>query len=175
MGRRIGHLRAKCPSWHKTMNHNQSGFKLDQDHGRLHLSKIGDIRIRIGPVRIRAEARNLDFIAFHRSETPDLFGQVRNGDRQQWCMGCAWASRVSRITAGCRDAACTLIVSKHRMLVSSTTGEQPEVNSHAPGIYFSILSLISLKLQRRPRLMPGHLDASESQASLLSSISAQKG
>ncbi|ABK14139.1 hypothetical protein Mthe_0345 [Methanothrix thermoacetophila PT] len=63
MGRRIGHLRAKCPSWHKTMNHNQSGFKLDQDHGRLHLSKIGDIRIRIGPVRIRAEARNLDLIA----------------------------------------------------------------------------------------------------------------
>jgi putative transposase len=41
-GRKIGHVRFKGYGWYKTMNYNQSGFKLDQDHGRLHLSKIGD-------------------------------------------------------------------------------------------------------------------------------------
>jgi putative transposase len=29
------------------MNYNQSGFKIDQDHSLLHLSKIGDMRIKI--------------------------------------------------------------------------------------------------------------------------------
>ena len=29
------------------MNYNQSGFKIDQDHSRLHLSKIGDMRIKL--------------------------------------------------------------------------------------------------------------------------------
>ena len=32
---------------YNTLNYNQSGFKVDQDHGRLHLSKIGDMRIKI--------------------------------------------------------------------------------------------------------------------------------
>jgi putative transposase len=41
-GRKVGHVRFKGHGWYKTMNYNQSGFKLDQDHGRLHLSKIGD-------------------------------------------------------------------------------------------------------------------------------------
>jgi len=42
-GRKIGHVRFKGYGSYKTMNYNQSGFKLDRDHGRLHLSKIGDI------------------------------------------------------------------------------------------------------------------------------------
>ena len=46
-GRKIGHVRFKGYGWYKTMNYNQSGFKLDQDHGLLHLSKIGDIRIKM--------------------------------------------------------------------------------------------------------------------------------
>jgi len=46
-GRKIGHVRFKGSGWYKTMNYNQSGFKLDQDHGRLHLSKIGDIKIKM--------------------------------------------------------------------------------------------------------------------------------
>jgi putative transposase len=44
-GRKVGHVRFKGYGWYKTMNYNQSGFKLDQDHGRLHLSKIGDATI----------------------------------------------------------------------------------------------------------------------------------
>jgi putative transposase len=46
-GRKIGHIRFKGYGWYNTLNYNQSGFKVDQDHGRLHLSKIGDMRIKI--------------------------------------------------------------------------------------------------------------------------------
>ncbi len=43
----VGPLRFKGPGWYNTLNYNQSGFEIDQDHGRLHLSKIGDIRIKL--------------------------------------------------------------------------------------------------------------------------------
>jgi len=46
-GRKIGHIRFKGYGWYNTLNYNQSGFKVDQDHGLLHLSKIGDMRIKI--------------------------------------------------------------------------------------------------------------------------------
>ena len=46
-GRKIGHIRFKGYGWYNTLNYNQSGFKLDQDHGLLHLSKIGDMRIKL--------------------------------------------------------------------------------------------------------------------------------
>ena len=46
-GRKIGHVRFKGYGWYKTMNYNQSGFKLDQDHSLLRLSKIGDIKIKM--------------------------------------------------------------------------------------------------------------------------------
>jgi putative transposase len=39
-GRKIGHIRFKGYGWYNTLNYNQSGFKVDQDHGLLHLSKI---------------------------------------------------------------------------------------------------------------------------------------
>ena len=46
-GRKIGHIRFKGHGWYNTLNYNQSGFKVDQDHGILHLSKIGEIRIKL--------------------------------------------------------------------------------------------------------------------------------
>ena len=47
MGRNVGRLRFKGKNWYNTLNYNQSGFKLDQDHGILRLSKIGDIKIKL--------------------------------------------------------------------------------------------------------------------------------
>ena len=46
-GRKIGHIRFKGYGWYNTLNYNQSGFKIDHDHGLLHLSKIGDMRIKL--------------------------------------------------------------------------------------------------------------------------------
>ena len=46
-GRKTGHIRFKGYGWYNTLNYNQSGFKLDQDHSILRLSKIGDIRIKL--------------------------------------------------------------------------------------------------------------------------------
>ena len=46
-GRKIGHIRFKGSGWYNTLNYNQSGFKIDQDHSILHLSKIGDMRIKL--------------------------------------------------------------------------------------------------------------------------------
>ena len=46
-GRKIGHIRFKGYGWYNTLNYNQSGFKIDQDHGLLRLSKIGEMRIKI--------------------------------------------------------------------------------------------------------------------------------
>jgi putative transposase len=46
-GRKIGYIRFKGYGWYNTLNYNQSGFKIDQDHGILHLSKIGEMRIKI--------------------------------------------------------------------------------------------------------------------------------
>ena len=43
-GRRIGHIRFKGAGWYKTLNYNQSGFAFHDD--ALHLSKIGDVRIK---------------------------------------------------------------------------------------------------------------------------------
>jgi len=48
-GHKVGKLRFKGRDWFKTINYNQSGFKLNQlgtRYGKLHLSKIGDIDIR---------------------------------------------------------------------------------------------------------------------------------
>ena len=46
-GRKIGHIRFKGYGWYNTLNFNQSGFRIDQDHSLLHLSKIGNIRIKL--------------------------------------------------------------------------------------------------------------------------------
>lgn len=49
-GRKVGRLRFKGREWFKTFTYNQSGFKViktDKRLDRLHLSKIGDIPIRV--------------------------------------------------------------------------------------------------------------------------------
>jgi len=48
--KKVGKLRFKGKGWFKTINYNQSGFKLIKTNNRydlLHLSKIGDIRILV--------------------------------------------------------------------------------------------------------------------------------
>ncbi|MEX2738175.1 MAG: RNA-guided endonuclease InsQ/TnpB family protein [Candidatus Wukongarchaeota archaeon] len=49
-GKKVGRLRFKGKGWFKTFTYNQSGFKIietSKRHDLLHLSKIGDIKIRI--------------------------------------------------------------------------------------------------------------------------------
>jgi putative transposase len=49
-GKKVGRLRFKGEGWFKTFVYNQSGFKIVETNKRcqlLHLSKIGDMRIRI--------------------------------------------------------------------------------------------------------------------------------
>jgi len=49
-GKKVGRLRFKGRNWFKTINYNQSGFKLIKTNNRydkLHLSKIGDINILV--------------------------------------------------------------------------------------------------------------------------------
>jgi putative transposase len=49
-GKKVGRLRFKQKGWHKTFIYNQSGFRLIKTGKRLdvlHLSKIGDIPIRL--------------------------------------------------------------------------------------------------------------------------------
>nr|MDO8133041.1 transposase [Candidatus Njordarchaeum guaymaensis] len=46
-GKNVGNLRFKGEGHYKTLNFNQSGFRLDYRTRRLHLSKIGDIPIKL--------------------------------------------------------------------------------------------------------------------------------
>ena len=49
-GKKVGRLRFKGKGWFKTFTYNQSGFKIIETgkrHDLLHLSKIGDIKIRM--------------------------------------------------------------------------------------------------------------------------------
>jgi putative transposase len=39
-GRKVGHVRFKGYGWYKTMNYNQSGFKLDQDQNASQSSRM---------------------------------------------------------------------------------------------------------------------------------------
>jgi len=47
-GHKVGRLRFKGKEWFKTMSYNQSGFSFEQDKkkGLLHLSKIGNIKVK---------------------------------------------------------------------------------------------------------------------------------
>jgi len=46
-GKKIGRLRYKGKGWFKTLNFNQSGFKIDSENKKLILSKIGCIPIKL--------------------------------------------------------------------------------------------------------------------------------
>jgi len=58
-GHKVGKLRYKTSphSW-KILNYNQSGFKLDEERKRLHLSKIGEIPIKLHR-RIRGKIKGV--------------------------------------------------------------------------------------------------------------------
>ncbi len=45
-GHEIGHLRFKGKGWYKTINYNQSGFKIDEHKNKITFSKIGTINCR---------------------------------------------------------------------------------------------------------------------------------
>lgn len=47
-GHKVGRLRFKGKGWFKTINYNQSGFSFEQENkkGILHLSKIGNIKVK---------------------------------------------------------------------------------------------------------------------------------
>jgi len=45
--KKVGRLRFKGKGWFKTINYNQSGFKLDKQNKKLSLSKIGNIKIKL--------------------------------------------------------------------------------------------------------------------------------
>ena len=46
-GKKVGKLRYKGKGWFKTLNFNQSGFKIDFENNRLILSKVGSIPIKL--------------------------------------------------------------------------------------------------------------------------------
>ena len=46
-GKKVGRLRYKTGNSFKTMNFNQSGFKIDLERKRLILSKVGEIPIKL--------------------------------------------------------------------------------------------------------------------------------
>lgn len=47
-GHKVGRLRYKTsPNSWKSLNYNQSGFKLDEEGKRLHLSKVGEVPIKL--------------------------------------------------------------------------------------------------------------------------------
>jgi len=46
-GKKVGRLRFKGKEWFKTINYNQSGFKLDKENKKLSLSKIGNVKIKL--------------------------------------------------------------------------------------------------------------------------------
>ena len=52
-GRKIGKLRFKSATRYRTLNYNQSGFKIDREHSTVTLSKIGTIPFTVAIDRIR--------------------------------------------------------------------------------------------------------------------------
>ncbi len=81
-GKKVGKLRFKGKGWFKTLNYNQSGFKLK--NGKLTLSKIGEIPIklhrqiegRIKGVIIKKESSGKWFAIFQVEEPPKLLAKT---------------------------------------------------------------------------------------------------
>lgn len=77
-GRKVGRLRYKGAGWFKTLNYNQSGFKLE--NGKLILSKVGEIPIKLhrkikGEVKgviIKRERSGKWFAIFQVEDEPGL-------------------------------------------------------------------------------------------------------
>jgi len=77
-GRKVGRLRFKGKGWFKTFTYNQSGFSISDEGKRyttLHLSKIGDIRMRIGKKQNRPKGE-VKQITIKRTRTNKWFAMV---------------------------------------------------------------------------------------------------
>ncbi len=81
---KIGKLRFKGKDWFKTINYNQSGFKLQQTgkrFGKLFLSKIGDINIRCH----RITSGKIKQITIKKTTNKWYAGLVTDGTNNKQC------------------------------------------------------------------------------------------
>ena len=81
---KIGRLRFKGKDWFKTFNYNQSGFKLRRvfkKNGRLELSKIGDIKIKLH----REVEGNIKQITVKKSVDKWYATIITDGERKLKC------------------------------------------------------------------------------------------
>jgi len=67
-GRKVGKFRFKGKGWYKTLNYNQSGFKIDQDQSILKLSKTGDVKIKLHrPIDVKGLKEKGNCKGLHRN------------------------------------------------------------------------------------------------------------
>jgi len=82
-GRKVGSLRFKGKGWFKTFSYNQSGFSISDEGKRyttLHLSKIGDIRMRIGKKQNRPKGK-VKQITIKKTNTNKWFAFVISDEK----------------------------------------------------------------------------------------------
>ena len=73
--RKIGHLRFKGKGWYKTINFNQSGFKIDEYKNKVTFSKIGIINCR--GLNNRVRKNKIKSIILKRSQTGKWFANIQ--------------------------------------------------------------------------------------------------
>ena len=81
--RKVGRLRFKGKGWFKTFSYNQSGFSISDEGKRyttLHLSKIGDIRMRIGKKQNRPKGK-VKQITIKKTNTNKWFAFVISDEK----------------------------------------------------------------------------------------------
>ncbi len=74
-GCKIGHLRFKGEGWYKTINYNQSGFKIDEHKNKITFSKIGTINCR--GLNNRVRENKIKGIILKRSQTGRWFANIQ--------------------------------------------------------------------------------------------------
>ncbi|MHA1303800.1 MAG: RNA-guided endonuclease InsQ/TnpB family protein [Candidatus Heimdallarchaeaceae archaeon] len=74
-GNKIGRLRYKGKGWYKTLNYNQSGFKIDEQKNKLTFSKIGTINCR--GLNHRVRTNKVKGIVIKRTATGKWFAHLQ--------------------------------------------------------------------------------------------------
>ncbi|MCK4845738.1 MAG: transposase, partial [Candidatus Heimdallarchaeota archaeon] len=74
-GRKTGHLRFKGKGWYKTINYNQSGFKIDENKNKITFSKIGTINCR--GLNNRVRKNKIKGIILKRSQMGRWFANIQ--------------------------------------------------------------------------------------------------
>ncbi len=74
-GCKIGHLRFKGKGWYKTINYNQSGFKIDEHKNKITFSKIGTINCR--GLNNRVRKNKIKGIILKRTQTGRWFANIQ--------------------------------------------------------------------------------------------------